>query len=130
MLARESVITLPTETVDRVLKELLERGHIAQPYLGIAMQEVPLPQEWRASAGSDQEHGLLVMHVAPDGPAKRAGINLGDLIVGADAQPVQGFRQLHQLLGQKRTGEVVKLRVLRAGNAIEAEVTLGDRPRR
>ena len=130
VLARESVITLPTETVDRVLKELLERGHIAQPYLGIAMQEVPLPQEWRASAGSDQEYGLLVMHVAPDGPAKQAGINLGDLIIGADAQPVQGFRQFHHLLAQKRTGETVKLRVLRAGNATEAEVTLGDRPRR
>jgi S1-C subfamily serine protease len=94
------------------------------------MQEVPLPQEWHASAGSDQEYGLLVMHVAPDGPAKGVGINLGDLIIGADAQPVQGFRQVHQLLGQKRTGDVVKLRVLRAGKATEAEVTLGDRPRR
>ncbi len=130
VLARESVITLPTETVDRVLNELLERGHIAQPYLGIAMQEVPLPQEWRASAGSDQEHGLLVMHVAPDGPAKRAGIILGDLIVSVDAQPVDGFRHFHHMLAQKHTGEVVKLRVLRAGNATEAEVTLGDRPRR
>src|SRR5271166_5493698 len=130
VLASESVITLPTETVDRVLKELLERGHVAQPYLGIAMQEVPLPQEWRASAGSDQEHGLLIMHVAPDGPAKRAGINLGDLIVGADAQPVHGFRHFYHTLALKRPGEVVTLRVLRAGNAIEAEVSLGDRPRR
>ena len=130
VLARESVITLPTETVDRVLKELLERGHVAQPYLGLAMQEVPIPQEWRASAGSDQENGLLVMHVAPDGPAKRAGISLGDLIVSVDAQPIQGFRHIHRTLALKRTGETVKLRVLRAGSAIEAEVALGDRPRR
>ena len=130
VLARESVITLPTETIDRVLKELLERGHIARPYLGIAMQEVPLPQEWRGNAGSDQEHALLVMHVAPDGPAKQAGINLGDLIISIDAQPVRGFRHFHHMLAQKRTGEVLKLRVLRAGNATEAEVTLGDRPRR
>src|SRR5271169_1364223 len=85
-LARESVITLPPETVDRVVQELLDRGHIAQPYLGIAMQEVPLPQEWRASAASDQEHGLLVIHVAPDAPAKQAGINLGDIIISAEAQ--------------------------------------------
>ena len=130
VLARESVITLPIETVDRVLKELLERGHIARPYLGIAMQEVPLPQEWRATAGANQEHGLLVMHVAPDGPAKQAGITLGDLVVSVDAQPVRGFRHFHHTLALKRTGEVVKLRVLRAGNATEAEVSLGDRPRR
>jgi S1-C subfamily serine protease len=44
VLARESVITLPTETIDRVVTELLERGHVAQPYLGIAMQEVPCPR--------------------------------------------------------------------------------------
>ncbi len=130
VLARESVITLPTETVDRVLKELLERGHIAQPYLGIAMQEVPLPQEWRASTGSDQENGLLVMHVATDGPASRAGIYLGDLIIGVDAQPVHGLRQFHQTLTLKHTGEALKLRILRAGNATAVEVTLGDRPRR
>jgi S1-C subfamily serine protease len=129
-LARESVITLPTETVDRVLNELLEHGHIAQPYLGIAMQDVPLPQEWCVNAGADQEHGLLVMHVAPDGPAKLAGLNLGDLIISADAQPVAGFRQFHDLLARKRIGEGVRLRVLRAGNASEVEVTLGDRPRR
>ena len=130
VLARGSVITLPTETVDRVLKELLEHGHIARPYLGIAMQEVPVPQEWRTSVGSDQEHGLLIMHVTPDGPAKLAGINLGDLIISADGQPVRGFRHFHHMLSLKRTGEVLKMRLLRAGSATDAEVTLGDRPRR
>jgi S1-C subfamily serine protease len=129
MLARESVITLPTETVDRVINELLERGHIMQPYLGIAMQEVQLPHEWLSSAGPDQEHGLLVVHVATDAPAKQAGINLGDVIITADAQPVQDVRQLHRLLSLKRTGETLKLRVVRGGNTVEEEVTLGDRPR-
>jgi S1-C subfamily serine protease len=129
VLARESVITLPTETVDRVTNELLERGHIMQPYLGIAMQEVQLPQEWRSSADPGQEHGLLVMHVATDAPAKQAGITLGDVIISADTRPVQDARQLHQLLMKKRAGEALKLRVLRSGNAIETEVRLGDRPR-
>ena len=129
VLARESVITLPTETVDRVINELLDRGHIMQPYLGIAMQEVQLPQEWRSSADPEQEHGLLVMHVATDAPAKQAGITLGDVIISADTRPVRDARQLHQLLMQKHTGEALKLRVLRSGNAIEAEVRLGDRPR-
>jgi S1-C subfamily serine protease len=88
ILARESVITLPPETIDRVVSELLERGHIAQPYLGVALQEVRLPAEWAASAGPGQERGLLVMHVAHDAPAKNAGITLGDVIVTADTQPV------------------------------------------
>jgi len=129
-LARDSVITLPTETVDRVIDELLERGHIMHPYLGIAMQEVPLPKEWRSTANSEQEHALLIMHVAPETPAMQAGISLGDVILSADAQPVQGVREFHRVLKRKRTGEALKLGIVRGGHAIEAEVTLGDRPRR
>jgi S1-C subfamily serine protease len=100
-----------------------------RPYLGIAMQEVQLPQKWRSSADPEQEHGLLVMHVAPDAPARQAGITLGDVIISADARPVEDARQLHQPLMQKHTGEALKLRVLRGGNAMEAQVMLGDRLR-
>ena len=127
VLARESVITLPTETVERVVSELLERGHVAQPYLGIAMQEVSLPQEWRSRA--DQEHGLLVLHVAPDTPAKQSGINLGDVIVRIDSQPVSNVRQFHRLLLQKQIGETLDLGLIRGGSTIETKVMLGDRPR-
>jgi serine protease DegQ len=131
VLARQSVITVPNETVDRVADELLERGHVAQPYLGVAMQPVSLPEEWRNnSAAPDQEHGLLVVHVVPDSPAKLAGINIGDVIISVDGQAVHGPRQLHQQLTQKRTGEKLMLRVVRSGKAAEVEVTLGDRPRR
>ena len=129
VLARESVITLPTETVDRVVNELLERGHITRPYLGIAMQEVQLPHEWRSIANPEQERGLLVMHVAPDAPAKQAGVTLGDVIISVDGQPVQEARRLHRLLIQKHAGATLKLKIVRSGNAMEAEVALGDRPR-
>jgi S1-C subfamily serine protease len=128
VLARESVITLPTETVDRVVSELSKRGHIAHPYLGIAMQEVPLPQEWRS--GADEQRGLLVMHVAPDTPAKQSGIHLGDVILGVDSHAVQSIRQFHRLLTQKQVGDTLDLSIIRGGNRMEAKVTLGDRPRR
>ncbi len=130
VLARGSAITVPVETVDRVVNELLERGHISQPYLGVAMQEVPLPQEWQAAAGEGQELGLLVIHVAPDSPAKRAGVLLGDLIVGAEGGPLTSYRGLHRVLAQKHTGDVLQLRLVRSGLAIDINVTLGDRPRR
>jgi len=128
VLARESVITLPTETIDRVVSELLERGHVAQPYLGIAMQEVSLPSEWRCSAAG--ERGLLVMHVAPDTPARQAGVNLGDVIISAESHTLQSVRQFYRLLMQKRVGETLELGLVRGGSPIETKVTLGDRPRR
>ena len=128
ILARESVITLPPETIDRVVNELSERGHIAQAYLGIAMQEVPLPHDW--TSGADEQRGLLVMHVAPDTPAKQSGIGLGDVIVRADSQAVESIRQFHRVLTQKRVGDTLDLSIIRGGNTMKAKVTLGDRPRR
>jgi S1-C subfamily serine protease len=130
VLARASAITLPVETVDRVVSELLERGHISQPYLGLAMQEVPLPEEWQALAGQNQKAALLVMHTAEHGPAKQAGILIGDLIVSLEGEAVEGYRGLHRKLAQKRTGDVVGVRLIRAGAPVDLKVTLGDRPQR
>jgi S1-C subfamily serine protease len=130
VLARASTITLPVETVDRVLTELLEHGHISQPYLGVAMQEVPLPQDWKAAVGSEQEMGLLVMHVAPGSPAQQASILLGDVIVSAEGEPVGSYRSLHRMLSQKRIGDALRVGLLRSGAEVEANVALGDRPRR
>jgi S1-C subfamily serine protease len=128
VLARASVITVPVETVDRIVAELLERGHVAKPYIGVAMQAVPLPEDWR-SAAANQEYGLLVMHVTPEGPAQKAGINLGDVIVSAEGEQVSDFRKLYLQLGRKRTGEALKLRALRSGKPVDVTVELGDRPR-
>jgi S1-C subfamily serine protease len=130
VLARASAITIPVETVERVVSELLERGHISQPYLGVAMQDVPLPQEWQAVAGTNQQSALLVMHVAPESPAKQAGIMVGDLIVSVAGEGVQGYRSLHRLLAGKRSGDALQLGLIRSGSAIEINVTLGDRPKR
>jgi S1-C subfamily serine protease len=129
ILARASAITIPVETVDRVATQLLEHGHISRPYLGVAMQEVPLPQEWRPAGSQNQEFGLLVMHVAPGSPAQHASVLLGDVIVSAESEPVMGYRNLHRILSQRRTGDALRLRLLRGGVGFDANVTLGDRPR-
>jgi len=130
VLARASAITVPTETVTRVVNELLERGHISQPYLGVAMQEVPLPEEWQQVAGAGQELGLMVLHVAPESPAKQAGVIPGDLIVSAAGEAVKGYRGLHRMLAQKRTGDALQLRLLRSGIVKDVSIILGDRPKR
>lgn len=130
VLARESVITLPVETVNRVLNELLERGHIARPYLGVAMQPVPVPAQWQSDSGTQQEYGLLVMHVQADGPAAEAGVVLGDVIVAAESEAVQSPRGLQRQLASKKTGEPFTVRVLRAGKPVDLTLLVGDRPQR
>jgi S1-C subfamily serine protease len=130
ILARASAITVPVETIDRVVNQLLEHGHISQPYLGVAMQEVPLPQDWRSAGSQEQEIGLLVMQVAPGSPAQQASVLLGDVIVSAEGEPVRGYRSLQRVLSEKRIGDALRLRLLRGGAGFDANITLEDRPRR
>src|SRR5882724_4297991 len=79
--ARGRAVTIPASTVNRVVDELLEKGHIARPYLGLAMQPVTVPETLRAKLASSVNSALLVVHVEPSGPAEKAGVQLGDLVV-------------------------------------------------
>ena len=79
-LAHGRAVTVPVATVNRVVEELLEKGHIARPYLGIAMQPVEVPENMRSKLPSQPRVGLLVVHVENDGPAEKAGMLLGDVL--------------------------------------------------
>src|SRR5437667_7496649 len=78
---RGRAVTIPVATVNRSVDELLDKGHIARPYLGIAMQPVALPDAMKGKVKSSAGSGLVVLHVDAGGPADKAGIVLGDVIV-------------------------------------------------
>jgi len=80
-LGRGRAVTIPIATVNRVVDELLEKGYIARPYLGIAMQPVRIPESARGKLKSAPAGGLMVLHVESGSPADKAGIVLGDVIV-------------------------------------------------
>ena len=82
-LSRESRLAVPIATVARVAGELLDKGHVSRGYLGLGMQPVALPDAARAALGVDADTGLIVVTVAPGGPAARAGVMLGDVLRGA-----------------------------------------------
>ena len=72
----------------------------------------------------------MVLHVAPESPAKQAEVIPGDLIVSAEGEVVKGYRGLHRILAQKRTGDALQLRLLRSGTVKDVSIALGDRPKR
>src|SRR5581483_6199295 len=80
-LARMSAITVSSATVDRVVGELVEHGHIRRPYLGLAMQIVSLPEDTRKKWELEVQSGLLVIHVEENGPGEKAGVMIGDIII-------------------------------------------------
>jgi S1-C subfamily serine protease len=127
-LARGRGVTIPNATVNRVVEELLEKGHIARPYLGVAMQPVAVPEALRSKA-KDATSALLVVHVEKASPAEKAGILLGDIVTELHGEALQDTGDILDLLGTAKVGETVKAMVLRGGAPVAVSIKLEDRPR-
>ena len=126
-LARNAVITIPASTIDRVVDAILERGHVPRPYLGAAMQAVPVPEASRPVFATDVDEALLVLHVEPNAPAAAAGILVGDLLLSINGAQANSVHQVqHQLAGLK-VGDPVAVAVIRGGVRIDLTVILADR---
>jgi len=125
---RGRAVTIPVATVNRVVDELLEKGYIARPYLGVAMQPVALPEALRGKLKSAAAGGLMVLHVEPGGPAEKAGIVLGDVIVELQGKPALDPEHIQDLLASTKVNDKVVTTVIRGGAPLELSITLGERP--
>jgi S1-C subfamily serine protease len=126
-LARNAVITVPSATIDRVVDQLLERGHVPRPFLGAAMQAVPVPEALRAHFTAGVDEALLVLHVEPHGPAAAAGILVGDLILSFNSHPVHNVHEVQHRLLSLKVGDSIPIVVLRGGTKIDLTAILADR---
>ena len=128
-LARETRLALPVTMVTRVADELLQKGHVSRGYLGLGMQPVRLPEPLRAQLGLG-DGALIVVMVEPSGPAARAGVLLGDVLVALDREPVGDLDDVQARLGSDRVGAEISAVVLRGGVRTELRITVGEQPRR
>jgi S1-C subfamily serine protease len=122
---RGQVIAIPTATIERVVPQLLKDGRIARGWLGVALQAVAVPDALRESA--DQSSGLMVMSVIEDGPAARAGILPGDIILSVDGTSALRFRKIARHLGADSIGRKADLRLIRSGAVMTVQTTIAER---
>jgi len=124
-LTRDSGITIPVETISRVVEALLAHGKIKRGYLGVGTQPVRLPENlWQTLS---QETGLLIVSVEPGSPADQGGLLLGDVIVALDGQPVRFMDELLASLSGDQIGKGSNIKIVRGGQVQELRVTLGER---
>jgi S1-C subfamily serine protease len=126
-LARSAVITVPAATIDRVVDAILERGHVPRPFLGAAMQAVPVPEAQRAHFGEGVDEALLVLHVEPNAPAASGGILVGDLLLSVDGHAVHNVHEVQHRLSSLKVGDPVVIGVVRGGVKMDLKVVLADR---
>lgn len=121
---RGRVLVIPAATVDRVLPALLKDGRIERGWLGVALQPVAVPDALQAEAG--QTSGAMVMSIAAGGPAAKAGIVAGDILVAVDGEPAGRLRRLAAAL--EAVGRSVELRLIRGGAVVSLQATIEARP--
>jgi S1-C subfamily serine protease len=126
-LARNAVITIPATTIDRVVDAILERGHVPRPFLGAAMQAVPVPEAQRSHFATGVGEALLVLHVEANAPAAAGGMLVGDLVLSVDGHVVHNVHDVQYRLAGLKVGSLVTVIVIRGGVRIELTVILADR---
>jgi S1-C subfamily serine protease len=119
-------LVIPAATIDRVIGPLLATGRVARGWLGLGMQPIALDDDLATQSG--HRRGLMVMQVAPGGPAAGAGLIPGDIIVELAGTPVGRLRRIAQLLGPDSVGRGIELGLIRAGAPLRVTLTIGERP--
>jgi S1-C subfamily serine protease len=125
---RRRALAIPTSTIDRVVDQLLAKGHVFRGYLGAGLQPVRLGRRSNGTQSSGSGRGILVASIDPNGPAARAGLLVGDVVTTWNAKPVDRVREVMRLLGSDSIGNTVDLGLLRGGAPTTLKVVIGERP--
>jgi serine protease Do len=115
---------IPIDVALRVKDEIVKTGHVQHARLGVTVQEVN--QTLADSFKLDRPAGALVSSVDPSGPAARAGLKSGDVLLGVDGHAIVSSGDLPALISQDLPGQVVSLDLWRDGHRSEVKATLAD----
>jgi S1-C subfamily serine protease len=104
-------------TTRKIIGALMRDGQVRRAYLGIVSSPMPLPQTLVARFG--RSTGLRVVEVVPGGPAARAGLRVGDLLISAGGRPVTGAQDLQKLMFGDAIGRPLAITVMRNGALVD-----------
>jgi serine protease Do len=129
-LARGAGVAIPASTVIRVAEQLLAHGRIARGYLGIGAQPVEATLAAAAADGeAERQRGLLVTALSEGGPAERAGLLIGDIVLAVGQSPTRSIDELQAALSAAAIGQALEATVARGGERITKPLTVDERPR-
>lgn len=121
-------LAIPSNQARHIKDQLLAHGSVKRSYIGIAMQSVHDPV-LAQKLGLKTPHGAVVNDLVPAGPAEKAGIQPGDVIVGVNGKPIKDSKALQALIAALQPGKEVELDVVREGKTQSLKVHLEEQPK-
>ncbi|MGA7071587.1 S1C family serine protease [Bradyrhizobium sp.] len=111
-----------SNTAQFVLSEIIRHGYVRRAYIGVSGQTAAVPRRHAVIAGVDNKMGALLAQIEPDGPASRAGLLPGDVVIRLDGIAINGVDDLIRVLDRDRIGRALKMDILRLGRLREIDI--------
>lgn len=120
-------ITIPAEIALKAAETLAKHGKIKRGFIGVRSQTVNLPADAKTQLKREQETGLLLVGIEKDSPAEKAGLMIGDILVGVAGTAVEHHDELFTRLSGDVVGKSTPMDVLRGGKLQSVHVVVGER---
>jgi S1-C subfamily serine protease len=127
-LGQGGAVAIATASLHGLIVGLLSGQTPKRGYLGVSAQVVELQGAVRARLGLAQESGLMLMGLEPDGPAVRAGLLVGDIVLALGERVLSDGEALQMALGPEVVGQPLTARVVRGGELVERSIVPVERP--
>jgi len=117
-----------SNTAQFVVSQILMHGNVRRAYLAVGADTISLPLRIAHAAGVEMGTAVVLHSILTDGPAARAGLLAGDVLITLDGKPVTGAGALIRMLGADAIGRTLGARILRNGRFVDISLTPKARP--
>jgi len=117
---------IPVSLARQVMEQIIQTGSVTRGWIGVEVQDIT--PELAESFKLGDTRGVLIAGVVRGGPAERAGVKPGDVLVEVQGRPVPDSFEMLNTVAATRPGDIAKLTVLRGGERLNLDLTVGRRP--
>lgn len=118
--------SIPSNLITAVALDLANQGRVVRGLIGVQGEDLSVAEATKLSLG--QAGAVRLVLVSDEMPAAKAGLKVGDIVVGLNGKPVENWNEMRLEISRRRPGEVLTLNYIREGRGSLARLTVAERP--